>query len=162
VRNKILPATLKSYDGEYAKVLLRHWGGESSDYVEEIMPIAGNTSSQFLPNIGDDVLLAWDDAGDCYMLGAVVSGNQSRPESDERTIQLKSVSSSAATNMTIIASPDGKIQIKNNTAELITIISNLIQALTTATTPTITGPQPLSIAPTILPQLQILVDSMKA
>lgn len=157
MRNTILPAKLVKYDGEYATVLLQSWGGDpAADTVEEVIPLSINTRSQTLPEPGEDVLVVWDHAGDVYMLGSFSCDNQPRPDSDTDTHRI------ANENIRLRITSDGKLEIANDTAELVEVLSDLIQALITATTPTAAGPQPLSVSVDgTLAQLKALIDSFK-
>ena len=63
-------------------------------------------------------------------------------------------------NMSINLDPLGKIKIENSTAELIDLISQLLQNLTTTTVATALGPQPLSSSAAIA-AIKLQLDTMK-
>lgn len=53
------------------------------------------------------------------------------------------VTQSGKKGVTVLQNADGKFSVKNQTAELITLLSELLQELSTATVATAVGPQPL-------------------
>jgi len=155
IRNQIQVAKLKGYSNGYAEVSL-YSSGDKGQTVEEVMPLRTNTNSQNLPDPGSDVLIAADNNGDLYLLGAIASENQPLPNplfddeiiSDNGAIKVRQT-------------PLGQIEIKNATQELIGLLIELITVISGATvtiTPAQLGsPQPLSSAPALaalIPRMQ--------
>ena len=82
ITNQIRVAQVDSYSGEYATVKLRERFKSSDDSelkVEDLMIIQVNRTSQALPPTGADVLVAFDNVGDAYVIGTIGSENQATP-----------------------------------------------------------------------------------
>ena len=85
IRNSIHLAAVKEYEGPYATVVLKQGEGmfdEEDRTIEEVMLTLPNSMSQNLPDIGTDVLVAFDNTGEPYLLSVVGSENQPPPVPD--------------------------------------------------------------------------------
>lgn len=153
MRNHIEPGTLKEYDGQYATVALDSY--EDELFREEVILLGANSKSQNLPFVNDKVLLVWDAFGECYMLAALLCEQQTRPQEDT----LERVSDNGF--LSVRTTAGGKVEIKNSTAELITILHDLVSALEIGTTPTMLGPQLMSTATATFTAVKTKLESMK-
>lgn len=86
MKNVLLPAELLRYENGYAVVKFKQYDGDDPDLEqEETMMIRVNSESQNLPNVGADVLTAFDNFSELYMLGEIVSENQPSADIDNPT-----------------------------------------------------------------------------
>ena len=166
IRNSIRLATVLRYEGPYAAVALKQGEdmfGEEDRTVEEVMLTRSNSMSQNLPDVGVDVLIAFDDTGEPYLLGVVGSENQPPPApdnpgtivTDNGTVNATMKDDGEATldngEIKLTVSDDGKIAFDKTSlvlgpVELVTILVDALNLIATSTCP---PGGPLSNAPLI-------------
>jgi hypothetical protein len=86
IRNQIRLATVKEYTENYVTIVLRQGEGffsEEERTIPEVMVTRNNSFSQNLPDLDVDVLIAFDDTGEAYVLQVIGSDNQPLPKPDE-------------------------------------------------------------------------------
>jgi phage baseplate assembly protein gpV len=153
IRNQIQTAKVIGYKDGYAVVTL-HASGDAEP-IEEVMPLRTNTASQALPEVGADVLVAADNNGDLYLLGAIASDNQPLPSpSGEKEI----VSDNGSISITQTA--QGQIEIKNQSQELIDLLVSTLDLLLSATTTIPPGGGTMNLSIALPPGLSAL-DALK-
>lgn len=144
IRNQIRLATVKEYTGNYAMVVLRQGEGffdEADRTIEEVMLTRLNSGSQGNPDIGVDVLIAFDDTGDAYLIAVVGSDNQPLPASDEPgALVYKNVPTLSIDEIELKVTEDGKIGAGKTDpvlgpVDLITILIDALNYIATSTCP---------------------------
>ena len=165
IKDSIRLANVKGYDGNYVNVVLSQgFGSEDERTIEGVLTTRVNVGSQDLPNIGADVLIAFDNVGDAYLLKTIGSDNQPLPEPDEpETLVYDNLNEDPLSNNKCYITKDGKIasektDVVHGPVELITI---LLDALTLIQTSTCPPGAALSNAPAILLEIQKLTGYKK-
>lgn len=162
IRNQIRLATIKEYVDGYAVAVLRQGEGffsEADRTIEEVMVTRANSYSQNLPDTGVDVLLAFDDTGEAYVLKVIGSGNQPIPKPDEpRTVVLDTGGNDPLKRFEALLTENAQVSLSKTdvtlgTLELIAILANVIELIGTSTVPAGGGALSNSVA--------ILADQLK-
>lgn len=162
IRNQIRLATVKAYEGSYATVVLRQGEGffsEEDRTIPEVMVTRNNSFSQSLPDIGVDVLIAFDDTGEAYLLKVIGSENQPIPKPDEpRTVVLDTGGDDPLKRIEALLTENAQVSLSKTdvvlgSLELIAILANVIKLIGSSTVPAGGGPLSNSVA--------ILADQLK-
>ena len=115
MKNVLLPAELLRYENGYAVVKFKQYDGDDPDLEqEETMMIRVNSESQNLPNVGADVLTAFDNFSELYMLGEIVSENQPSADIDNPTKRIL-----ANDKASVTLDESGNVEIKNENGTVI-------------------------------------------
>lgn len=138
IRNEIRLATVDSYDGSYAKVILKQGEGlldVEDRTIEEVLTVRVNSLSQALPDTGADCLLAFDNTGEAYILGAIGSESQPLPTPTEPGTAVYDNG-----GIEVAATEGAKLSVKKTdlvfgSLELLKILSDVIQLIGTSTCP---------------------------
>lgn len=167
IRNQIRLATVKEYTGNYATVVLRQGAGffsEADRTIEEVMVTRNNSFSKNLPDTGVDVLIAFDDTGEAYVLKVIGSDNQPVPRPDEpRAIVTDTGGDNPLERIEAVLTEDAKASLSKTDVvlgalELIAILANVIDLIGKSTVPA--GGGALSNAAAILAD-QLKIESFK-
>jgi len=142
IKDSIRLANVKSYDGNYAIVVLQQGHGSEADRtLEGVLPTRINMGSQELPNVGADVLIAFDHVGDAYLLKVIASDNQPLPNADEpETLVYDNLNEIPTDNIKCSITKAGKVAAEktdpvHGPVELITILYDTINLIATSTCP---------------------------
>jgi hypothetical protein len=136
IADSIRLCSLKSYEDNYATVvLLQGHGSEEERTIPEVITSRMNSGSQGLPDVGSEVLVAFDNLGDAYLLWAIGTENQPLPDPGvpEHIICDNGAIKAELTKM-------GGFKVENSSNEIVGLLFDLVTELALTTVATSGGP----------------------
>lgn len=101
--------------GRVKLTIPRREGDDESDWARIAVPMAGgDRGTYFLPEVGDEVLVAFDasDPGEPYVVGALWNGEDSPPAANEGSNDVRLIKSRAGHEIELDDASDGGLRIE--------------------------------------------------